>query len=106
MLRNAFFKSLRDQARPLIMWVIGVAFYVALLDLDLPEHQTQAARCRATSTACRRRPRRLPGARRRLSSPVGYVNGSCSPGLRPSCSSPSPSPSPRVRWPARKRTAR
>ena len=30
MLRNAFFKSLRDEARPLLMWVLGVAFYVAL----------------------------------------------------------------------------
>jgi ABC-2 type transport system permease protein len=31
MLRDAFTKGLRDQARPLLMWVVGVAFYVALL---------------------------------------------------------------------------
>ena len=31
MLSNAFSKSLRDQTRPLLLWVIGVAFYVALL---------------------------------------------------------------------------
>ena len=31
MLRDAFTKGLRDQARPLLLWVVGVAFYVALL---------------------------------------------------------------------------
>ena len=31
MLRDPFFKGLRDQLRPLAMWVAGVAFYVALL---------------------------------------------------------------------------
>lgn len=31
MLHDPFLKSLRDQARGLIVWVIGVAFYVALL---------------------------------------------------------------------------
>jgi ABC-2 type transport system permease protein len=31
MLHDPFLKSLRDQARGLIVWVIGIAFYVALL---------------------------------------------------------------------------
>ena len=59
MLSNAFFKSLRDQARPLVMWVIGVAFYVALLLSIYPASGMAPLRCRATSTACRRRSERL-----------------------------------------------
>ena len=31
MLHDPFLKSLRDQARGLIVWVVGIAFYVALL---------------------------------------------------------------------------
>ena len=31
MLRDPFLKGLRDQLRPLVLWVVGIAFYVALL---------------------------------------------------------------------------
>ena len=75
MLRNAFFKSLRDQARPLIMWVIGVAFYVALLISIYPSIRHSAASLQGYIDS-------LPPAVRAaflgsggdFSSPVGYVN--------------------------------
>ena len=74
MLRNAFAKGLRDQARPLLMWVIGVAFYVALLISIYPSIRRSAGRSRATSTACRGGPGGVPRPRGDFSTPVGYVN--------------------------------
>ena len=75
MLSNAFFKSLRDQARPLIMWVIGVAFYVALLISIYPSIRHSAASLQgyidslpATIRAA------FLGSGGDFSSPVGYVN--------------------------------
>ncbi len=75
MLRNAFFKSLRDQARPLVMWVIGVGFYVALLMSIYPS-------IRGSANSLQGYIRSLPSAVRAaflgpggdFSSPVGYVN--------------------------------
>jgi len=75
MLRNAFFKSLRDQARALIMWVIGVAFYVALLLSIYPSIRHSAGQLQGYINS-------LPSAVRAaflgsggdFSSPVGYVN--------------------------------
>ena len=54
MLRDAFTKGLRDQARPLLMWVVGVAFYVGLLMSIYPSIKGSASPSRGTSTACRR----------------------------------------------------
>ena len=75
MLHNAFLKSLRDQARPLLMWVIGVAFYVALLLSIYPSIRHSAASLQGYIHS-------LPSAVRAaflgpggdFSSPVGYVN--------------------------------
>src|SRR6202142_812232 len=75
MLGNAFFKSLRDQARPLIMWVIGVAFYVALLISIYPSIRHSAASLQgyihSLPSAVRAA---LLGSGGDFSSPVGYVN--------------------------------
>jgi hypothetical protein len=76
MLRNAFFKSLRDQARPLdhVGGRRGVLRGPAACR-STRASGTAPASCRATSTVCRRRcaPRSwaLGGD---FSSPVGYVN--------------------------------
>lgn len=43
MLRDPFFKSLRDQIRGLIIWIAGVAAYVALLILVYPSVRDSAA---------------------------------------------------------------
>ena len=51
MLRNAFFKSLRDQTRPLVMWVIGVAFYVALLMSVYPSIRHSAGQLQGYSNS-------------------------------------------------------
>ena len=75
MLRNAFFKSLRDQARPLIMWALGVAFYVALLLSIYPSIRHSAGQLQGYIGS-------LPAAVRAaflgpggdFSSPVGFVN--------------------------------
>lgn len=75
MLRNAFFKSLRDQTRPLVMWVIGVAFYVAMLISIYPSIRHSAGQLQGYINS-------LPSAVRAaflgpggdFSSPVGYVN--------------------------------
>lgn len=75
MLRNAFFKSLRDQTRPLVMWVIGVAFYVAMLMSVYPSIRHSAGQLQGYINS-------LPSAVRaaflgpggNFSSPVGFVN--------------------------------
>ncbi len=75
MLRDAFFKSLRDQARPLGLWVAGVAFYVALLVSIYPS-------IRKSATAIQGYVKNLPATVRAaflgpgadFASPVGYVN--------------------------------
>ena len=74
MLRNAFLKGLRDQARPLLMWAIGVAFYVALLMAIYPS-------IRGSASALQGYISNLPAAVKAaflgsgdFSSPVGYVN--------------------------------
>ena len=75
MLRNAFFKSLRDQARPLVMWVIGVAFYVALLISIYPSIRHSAGQLQGYVHSLPLAVRAAflgPGGD--FSSPVGYVN--------------------------------
>jgi ABC-2 type transport system permease protein len=75
MLRDPFFKGLRDQARPLLMWAIGVAFYVALLMSIYPSIRHSAGSLQGYIN-------NLPAAVRAaflgpggdFSSPVGYVN--------------------------------
>jgi ABC-2 type transport system permease protein len=75
MLRNAFFKSLRDQTRPLVMWVIGVVFYVTLLMSVYPSIRHSAGQLQGYIHS-------LPAAFRAaflgpggdFSSPVGFVN--------------------------------
>jgi ABC-2 type transport system permease protein len=75
MLSNAFFKSLRDQARPLIMWAIGVVFYVALLISIYPSirHSTASLQSYIDSLPAAIRAAFL-GSGGDFSSPVGYVN--------------------------------
>ena len=75
MLRNAFFKSLRDQTRPLVMWVIGVAFYVAMLISIYPSIRHSAGQLQGYINSLPSAVRAAflgPGAD--FSSPVGYVN--------------------------------
>jgi len=74
MLRNPFAKGLRDQVRPLTMWVVGVAFYVALLMSIYPS-------IRGSAKALQGYIDNLPAAVKAaflgagdFSSPVGYVN--------------------------------
>ena len=74
MLRDAFLKGLRDQLRPLAMWVVGVAFYVALLISIYPS-------IRKSAGAIQEYVQNMPEAIRAafmgssdFSTPVGYVN--------------------------------
>jgi ABC-2 type transport system permease protein len=74
MLRDPFFKGLRDQLRPLVMWAAGVAFYVALLMSIYPS-------IRGSAKALQGYIQNLPAAVKAaflgsgdFSSPVGYVN--------------------------------
>jgi ABC-2 type transport system permease protein len=75
MLRDAFFKSLRDQTRPLAKWVIGVVFYVALLMAIYPSIRHNAGQLQgyihglpsAVRTA-------FLGSGSDFTSPVGFVN--------------------------------
>jgi ABC-2 type transport system permease protein len=75
MLRNAFAKGLRDQARPLAMWTVAVAFYVAFLMSIYPSIRHAAGSLQGYINS-------LPNALRvafigpggDFSSPVGYVN--------------------------------
>jgi ABC-2 type transport system permease protein len=74
MLRNAFLKGLRDQGRPLLMWAVGVAFYVALLMAVYPS-------IRKSASALQGYIDNLPAAVRAaflgsgdFSTPVGFVN--------------------------------
>jgi beta-exotoxin I transport system permease protein len=75
MLANAFLKGLRDQARPLVTWVVGVAFYVALLMSIYPSIRHSAKSLQGYIDS-------LPEAIRvaflgqggDFSTPVGYVN--------------------------------
>ena len=74
MLRDAFTKGLRDQARPLLLWVVGVAFYVALLMSIYPS-------IRGSAHALQGYIDHLPSAVKAaflgsgdFSTPVGYVN--------------------------------
>ncbi len=74
MLRDPFLKGLRDQLRPLILWVVGVAFYVALLMSIYPS-------IRGSAKALQGYIQNMPAAVKAaflgsgdFSSPVGYVN--------------------------------
>jgi len=74
MLRDPFLKGLRDQLRPLLLWGIGIAFYVALLMSIYPS-------IRGSAKALQGYIDNLPAAVRAaflgsgdFSSPVGYVN--------------------------------
>jgi beta-exotoxin I transport system permease protein len=74
MLRDPFFKGLRDQTRPLLMWIAGVAFYVALLMAIYPSIRKSASSLQGYVQS-------LPAAVKAaflgsgdFSSPVGYVN--------------------------------
>jgi len=75
MMRDPFFKGLRDQVRPLLMWVIGVAIYVTLLMSIYPSFRRSAGQMQGYIES-------LPEAVRAaflgpdsdFSSPVGYVN--------------------------------
>ena len=74
MLRNAFTKGLRDQGRPLLLWTVGVAFYVALLMAIYPS-------IRGSAKALQGYIDNLPTAVKAaflgsgdFSTPVGYVN--------------------------------
>jgi ABC-2 type transport system permease protein len=73
-LRDPFFKGLRDVARPLAMWIAGVAFYVALLLSIYPS-------IRKSASALQGYIDNLPAAVKAaflgsgdFSTPVGYVN--------------------------------
>lgn len=75
MLRDPFYKGLRDQLRPLLVWVIGVAFYVALLVSIYPSirHSAHSLQGYINSLPAAFRAAFLgPGGD--FSSPVGYVN--------------------------------
>jgi ABC-2 type transport system permease protein len=75
MLRDPFLKSLRDQARGLIVWVIGVAAYVALLMAVYPSVRDSAGQLQSYVD-------NLPEAFRSaflgsggdFSSPKGFIN--------------------------------
>jgi ABC-2 type transport system permease protein len=74
MLTDAFFKGLRDQLRPFVMWAAGVAFYVALLISIYPS-------IRKSAGAIQEYVQNMPEAIRAafmgssdFSTPVGYVN--------------------------------
>jgi ABC-2 type transport system permease protein len=74
MLRDPFLKGLRDQLRPLLLWVVGIAFYVALLMSIYPS-------IRGSAKALQGYIDHLPAAVKTaflgsgdFSSPVGYVN--------------------------------
>jgi ABC-2 type transport system permease protein len=74
MLRDPFLKGLRDQLRPLAMWVAGVAFYVALLMSIYPSIKGSAKALQGYVS-------NLPAAVKAaflgsgdFSTPVGYVN--------------------------------
>jgi ABC-2 type transport system permease protein len=73
-LRDPFLKGLRDQLRPLAIWVAGVAFYVALLISIYPS-------IRKSAGAIQEYVKNMPEAVRAaflgssdFSTPVGYVN--------------------------------
>ena len=75
MLSSVFSKSLRDQARPLVMWILGVAFYVALLISIYPSIRHSASSLQgyidSLPTAVRAA---FLGPGGDFSTPVGYVN--------------------------------
>ncbi len=75
MLRNAFLKSLRDQARPLALWVVGVAFYVALLMSIYPAIRHSASQLQGYIHSLPLAVRAaFLGPNSDFSSPVGFVN--------------------------------
>ena len=74
MLRDPFLKGLRDQLRPLLLWALGIAFYVALLMSIYPS-------IRGSAKALQGYIDHLPEAVKAaflgsgdFSSPIGYVN--------------------------------
>ena len=74
MLRDPFFKGLRDQLRPLVMWSAGVAFYVALLISIYPSIRKSAG---AIQEYVKNMPEGIKAAfmgSSDFSTPVGYVN--------------------------------
>lgn len=74
MLRDPFFKGLRDQLRPLAMWSAGVAFYVALLISIYPSIRKSAG---AIQEYVQNMPEGIKAAfmgSSDFSTPVGYVN--------------------------------
>jgi ABC-2 type transport system permease protein len=73
-LRDPFFKGLRDQLRPLALWVAGVAFYVALLISIYPSIRKSAG---AIDEYVKNMPEAVRAAfmgSSDFSTPVGYVN--------------------------------
>jgi ABC-2 type transport system permease protein len=75
MLRDVFSKSLRDEIRPLLKWVIGVALYVALLMAIYPSirHSAKSLQGHVHSLPAAIRTAFL-GSGADFTSPVGYVN--------------------------------
>ena len=74
MLRDPFLKGLRDQLRPLLMWSLGVAFYVALLISIYPSIRKSAG---AIQEYVKNMPEGIKAAfmgSSDFSTPVGYVN--------------------------------
>jgi ABC-2 type transport system permease protein len=74
MLRDPFFKGLRDQTRSLIMWAAGVVFYVALLISIYPSIRKSAG---AIDEYVKNMPEAIRAAfmgSSDFSTPVGYVN--------------------------------
>jgi ABC-2 type transport system permease protein len=73
-LRDPFLKGLRDQLRPLVMWSVGVAFYVALLISIYPSIRKSAG---AIDEYVKNMPEGIKAAfmgSSDFSTPVGYVN--------------------------------
>ncbi len=74
MLRDPFLKCLRDELRPLLLWAVGVAFYVALLISIYPS-------IRKSAGAINEYVKNMPEAVRvafmgssDFTTPVGYIN--------------------------------
>ncbi len=75
MLRDVFLKSLRDQARPLLLWVVGLALYVALLMSIYPSFRRSAGEMQGYIDSLPEAVRAaFLGPNSDFASPVGYVN--------------------------------
>ena len=107
MLRDPFLKSLRDQARGLIVWVIGIAAYVALLMSVYPSVRDSAGQLQgyvdnlpeAFRTA-------FLGAGGDFASPRGFINTELFSWLGPIVFIAFAVGPPTAPWPGRRRTVR